>query len=148
MTFGAFVGIGSIEHGIFELFQGSAKPKGIMITSMGPPCVPEEIWNACEPAMTVIPNYFITGLFAILFGVLGLVWSIFFIQRKLGRPILMLLSSAMLLFGGGIFPPVIGLWGGLIATRINRPRRAAAPFSFLAILWPWTLIMLFALLLG
>ena len=144
-SFGAFAGFGAVEHGIFEIMQGNTRPDGVMINSMGPPCQPEQIWNACEPAMTVIPNYLITGILAILFGLIGIIWSLFFIERKHGGLVLMLLSFAMLLFGGGIFPPVIGIIGGLVGTRINKPRRADTPIRFLAVLWPWTLILFFVL---
>lgn len=64
-AFGVFAGIGSVEHGVFEILQGDVRPEGIMISPMGPPCVPEEIWNACEPAMTLIPNFLVTGILAI-----------------------------------------------------------------------------------
>jgi hypothetical protein len=147
-SFGAFAGFGAVEHGMFEIMQGSSRPVSVMINSMGPPCRPEQIWNACEPAMTVIPNYLFTGILAILLGLFGIIWSLFFIERKHGGQILMLLSLAMLLFGGGIFPPVIGFIGGLVGTRINKPRRADTPLGFLSVLWPWTLILFFILLFG
>jgi len=147
-SFGAFACIGAVEHGFFEIMQGSARPDGIMITSMGPPCRPEQIWNACEPAMTVIPNYLITGILAIMFGLIGIIWSLFFIERKVGGLVLILLSIAMLLLGGGIFPPLIGIIGGLTGTRINKPRRTDTPIHFLSVLWPWTLILFFVLLFG
>lgn len=147
-SFGAFAGIGAVEHGIFEIMQGSSRPVGTMINSMGPPCQPEQIWNACEPAMTVIPNYLVTGILAILFGLIGIIWSLFFIERKHGGLVLMLLSIAMLLFGGGIFPPMIGFIGGLVGTRISKPHRADTPIHFLAVLWPWALILFLILLFG
>jgi hypothetical protein len=34
---------------------------------------------------------------------------------------LMLLSIPLLLFGGGIFPPLIGIIAGALGTRINKP---------------------------
>jgi hypothetical protein len=49
-SFGFVAGFGGLEHGYFEILQGNARPDSIMIASMGAPCVPEEIWNACEPA--------------------------------------------------------------------------------------------------
>ena len=133
---------------MFEITQGNVSPAGVMINSMGPPCQPEQIWNACEPAMTVIPNYLITGVLAILFGLIGIIWSIFLIERKHGGLVLMVLSFAMLLFGGGIFPPLIGMIGGLVGTRINKPRRTDSSIRALAVLWPWALILVFVLLFG
>ena len=55
--FGISAGIAGLEHGYFEILQGSTRPAGLLIVSMGPPCVPEEIWNGCEPAMTILPNF-------------------------------------------------------------------------------------------
>lgn len=50
VVFGAFAGFGGIEHGYFEILQGSSSPNGLMIESIGPPCIPAEVWHACEPA--------------------------------------------------------------------------------------------------
>lgn len=72
---GFFAGIGGPEHGYFEIKQGNVRPEGLMIASMGPPCAPKAIWNACEPAMTVIPSFLITGIVATLLGILTMIWS-------------------------------------------------------------------------
>jgi len=148
---GLFAGGASIEHGIFEVLQGNVRPDGLMIASMGPPCQPEAVWNACEPAMTILPSFLITGILAILIGVAVLVWSVAFVQRKSGGLVLIGLSVLMLLFGGGLFPPLIGIIGGAVGTRINvpvkeRPMRAAG--RFFAGLWPWPLIVLSVWLLA
>src|SRR3972149_6730401 len=119
--FGIAAGIAGLEHGYFEILQGNPRPEGLMIVSMGPPCVTEEIWNACEPAMTILPNFLVTGILAVILGLLILIWSSAFVQRKHGGLALILLSVALLLFGGGIFPPLIGLVGGAAGTQINKP---------------------------
>ena len=153
-SFGVFAAIGSIEHGIFEIMQGDVAPAGVMINSMGPPCVPEEIWNACEPAMTILPSFLLTGIVAVVLGMIAMVWSLFFITKRRGGLVLIVLSLAMLLFGGGIFPPVIGMAGGAVGTRINTPiawwrkRFSGGAGRFLAALWPWTVIVLFVGLFG
>lgn len=153
--FGIAAGGASIEHGIFEILQGVAhpntQPEGLMIVSMGPPCVPEEIWNSCEPAMTIIPNFLITGILAVIIGLAVLIWSIFFIQRKHGGTVLMLLSIAMLLLGGGIFPPLIGLMGGAAGIKIDKPLTGKQPGSTLRFstkLWPWPLVIFISWILG
>lgn len=105
---GVFAGGASIEHGIYEILQGNLRPAGLMINSMGPPCQPESVWHACEPAMTIIPSFLISGIVAAAIGAFVLVWSIAFIQKKHGGLIVILASVLMLLFGGGIFPPLIG----------------------------------------
>jgi hypothetical protein len=149
--FGVAAGVAGIEHGIFEILQGNTQPEGLMIASMGPPCVPEEIWNACEPAMTIIPNFLVTGILAVTIGLAVLIWSIFFIQRKHGGTVLILLSIALLLFGGGLFPPLIGIVGSAAGTKINKPLTSKQPGSitcFAAKLWPWPLVIFMVWILG
>ncbi|MBN1428017.1 MAG: hypothetical protein JXB07_06500, partial [Anaerolineae bacterium] len=147
---GVVAGLAGLEHGYFEVLQGNTRPEGLMIVSMGPPCVPEEIWNACEPAMTILPSFLLSGILSLVLGVLIIVWSIGFVQRKHGGWVLILLSAALLLFGGGLFPPLIGLIGGAAGTQINKPL-AGAPGSvtrFTARLWSWPLVVLMVWLLG
>lgn len=142
--FGIAAGIAGIEHGYFETLQGNTRPESLMIASIGPPCVPEEIWNACEPAMTIIPNFVITGILAVIISLLVLIWSIAFVQRKYGGVVLILLSIALLLFGGGLFPPLIGIVGGIAGLKINKPLADKQPSSisqFMAKLWPWPLVI-------
>ena len=147
-------GLAGIEHGVFEMLQGNARPQGLMIASMGPPCVPELAWNQCEPAMTIIPSFAITGILAILLGIMVTVWSAFFVQKKHGGLVLILLSIPLLLFGGGIFPPLIAIIAGAIGTRINKPlnpegsRLSGELLRALALLWPWSLALYVLWVLG
>ncbi|MGD8455038.1 MAG: hypothetical protein PVF83_01545 [Anaerolineales bacterium] len=141
---GALAGAAGIEHGYFEILQGNTRPEGVMIASIGPPCLPDEVWNACEPAMTILPNFLITGILAVLIGLIILIWSIAFVQRKNGGLGLILLSLALLLFGGGLFPPLIGIVGGAAGTKINKPltrKQAGGLLGFAARLWPWPLVV-------
>lgn len=142
--FGIVAGIAGIEHGYFEILQGNTKPESSMISSIGPPCVSEEVWNACEPALTIVPNFLVTGILAVIIGLLVLIWSAVFIQRKHGGIILILLSVALLLFGGGLFPPLIGIVGGIAGMKINKPLPGKQPNSILrfgARMWPWPLVI-------
>jgi hypothetical protein len=149
--FGIAAGIAGLEHGYFEIQQGSTRPDGVMIVSMGPPCTAEEVWNACEPAMTIIPNFLVTGVLAVIIGLLILVWSWAFIQRKHGGLVLILLSIALLLFGGGLFPPLIGIVGGMAGTKINKPlteNKQNRVLQFAARLWPWPLVLFIVWVFG
>jgi hypothetical protein len=92
-----------------------------MFSSMGAPCVPEKIWNACEPAMSLLPNFLITGIITIILGLAIMIWSAAFIQRNHGGLILIGLSIVFLLFGGGFFPPLIGIIAGAAGTQIHKP---------------------------
>jgi hypothetical protein len=142
---GLTAGVAGIEHGIFEILQGSTRPEGLMIASIGPPCVAEQSWNQCEPAMTIIPNLLITGILAVIFGLAVLIWSGFFVQKRRGGLALILLCIPLLLFGGGIFPPLIGIIAGTLGTRIHKPlnpddsRLPGGLVRCLAALWSWVL---------
>jgi hypothetical protein len=151
---GLTAGGAGIEHGIFETLQESTRPEGLMIASIGPPCVPELTWNQCEPAMTIVPSFMITGVLAVIFGLIVLIWSAFFVQRNHGGLVLILLCIPLLLFGGGIFPPLIGIVAGALGTRINKPlnpqgsRLSGGLLRLLAVLWPWSLALYVAWVLG
>ena len=140
-TFGAIMALAGIEHGIGEVLQGSVAPSGVMFRSWSDSAFFRSL--AGEPAMTIIPNLLITGALAILFSLALLVWAILFIQRKNGGLVMILLSIAMLLVGGGIFPPILGVLIGAVATWIHAPisskvHRFDGFRRFLAKLWPWS----------
>jgi hypothetical protein len=140
---GIFAGIGGPEHGYFEILRGNTRPESLMIAAMGPPCVPEEVWHACEPAMTIIPNYLVTGILATLLGIVTMIWAAGFVHKKRGWLVLLLLCLALLLFGGGLFPPLIGIFGSVLASRIHAPvtKTPTRITGALATLWPWTLVV-------
>ena len=149
-TFGLFAGFGGLEHGYFEILQGNARPQSMMIASIGAPCVPEEVWHLCEPAMTILPSFLMTGILSMLFGLATMIWAGAFLEPPRGAPVLVLLSIGLLLFGGGIFPPLIGVVGGVVGTKINTPlkKQTGGFWRVLAKAWPWTIILLFAGLFG
>jgi hypothetical protein len=140
-TFGGLVGLIGIEHGIGEILQGNTVPGGIMILSW-----PDSAFFSVlggEPAMTVVPNLLVTGILAILVSLVYLAWATLFVQRKHGGLVLILLAIPMLLFGGGIFPPVLGILIGAAAAHVNAPlvwwrkHLSAGSRRFLGTLWPW-----------
>ena len=142
-VFGTLAALAGIEHGIGEVLQGNVAPAGLMILSW-----PESEFfriEAGEPAMTIVPNLLITGILAIVASLAFLVWATLFAHRKRGGLVLLLLSIAMLLVGGGFGPPLLGIILSLAASRINAPlewwRRhlPAGARPFLAALWPWSL---------
>ena len=75
-------------------------------------------------------------------------------QRRYGGLVLILLSVGLLLFGGGFFPPLIGIIGGLTGTRINKPLTRSREHSggnlsrWLAWLYPWVLIVFLLQIFG
>jgi hypothetical protein len=147
---GVFAGIAGPEHGIFEIMRGNTRPETLIFPSMGPPCDPEAVWHACEPAMSIIPNYLITGILASLVGLVTILWSVLCLHRKRGGWGLIGLSILLLLVGGGLVPPIIGIIGGILATRVHAPikGRATGASRFLSQLWPWALVAFFVMLWG
>jgi len=146
-TFGGLVGLIGMEHGLGAILQGDVAPESLIFPSWQD----TEFFRILngEPALTLVPNLLVTGILAILISLLFLVWAIWFVQRKHGGQVLMLLSIAMLLVGGGLFPPVFGIILGAAATRIPSPVRTNTPLAWqpvrrsqglrhlLARLWPW-----------
>jgi hypothetical protein len=124
---GVFAGFGGPEHGYFEIQQGHVRPGGLLIHSIGPPCDPEKVWHLCEPAMTIIPSFLVTGLVATTLGLITMIWSIWFLHRRLGGIVLGLLSVALLLAGGGLVPPLIGMIGAAMAGWCHRKTKDGHP---------------------
>lgn len=147
---GIVAGIAGLEHGYFEFLQGDIRPASLAFPSWGPPCVPEKIWHACEPAMSIFPNFLITGILAMLLSLILIVWAGWFVQIRHGGWVQMALSVLLLLFGGGFFPPIIAFVGGLAGIQINRPLagQPARLTRFAAKLWPWSLAIFVGWTLG
>jgi hypothetical protein len=143
-TFGVLVGLAGIEHGFFEILQGTVTPSSIMIDAIGPA---QKFWEyATEPALTIIPNFLVTGILAIIFGLLVTIWAGAFIDRKYGARILLLLSIILWLVGGGFAPIFMSILATAAASRINKPLKWWHTYlpvnlrDFLAKLWPWSII--------
>lgn len=142
-TFGVIVGLAGLEHGIGEILQGRVAPPGLMFPSWPH----SEILAAMagEPAMSVIPDLLLSGCLTVLLSLTTIAWSLAYLGRKHGGIVLMALSFLLLLFGGGMAPPVMGLLVGAAATRIRKPlkrwsvRAPGKPAPLLARLWPYLL---------
>lgn len=152
-TLGVYAGLLGIEHGVFETLQGDVAPSGLMINAIGAPCQADTVWHACFPAITLVPSFLVTGVLAVIFSLIALVWAATFIERKHGGLVLILLSIVMLLVGGGFIPTFISIIAGVAGTRINAPvnwraRLSGSLMSFLAKLWPWTLVTMVVWLPG
>jgi len=103
---GILTGFGGIGHGIFEILQGNRPTKDIL-ERMG--------------AFTIIPNYFLTGIAAIIISSVIIFWTICFIHKKHGPIIYLLLSITLFFVGGGIAMILSFLLTWIVATRINKP---------------------------
>ena len=144
-TLGILVGLAGVEHGILEILQGNVKPNGIMVDAIGPE---QKLWElATETVLTIVPNMLISGILSIILGVLVTIWAYAYVDRKYGAVVLLFLSIALFLVGGGFTPIFITILAFIAATRINRPlkfwrsRVPATLRNLIAMLWPWTLIV-------
>ena len=145
IAFGILTGLAGIEHGIFEMLQGNVTSSGVVIEAIGPA---QKFWEfGTEIAMTVIPNFFVTGILAMIVGFAIIIWSSAFIQSKYGAHVLAILTIMLLLFGGG-FAPIFGaVLAIIVATRINKPLTwwsSHIPVNtrgFLARSWTWFMIV-------
>ena len=143
-SIGVLAGLMGMSHGFPEMLQGNRAPAGKVIDSIGPA---QRFWEyGGEPAFTLIPNFFVTGILASLVSLFVVIWAAAFIDRKHGALVLGLLSIVMFLFGGGFGPPVCAILAIVAAAGIDRPLtwwRKHLPRKlrgFLASLWPWPLI--------
>jgi hypothetical protein len=146
---GVLCGISGLEHGFFETLQGNTAPTDLLISAIGPA---NRFWpGGTETALTIVPNFFITGLLAMLASLLVMVWSLAFIHKKYGSLGFFLLSSFQFLVGGGFAQIFLVLINTLAATQVNAPWkgwRVLLPGFVrrpLAKLW-WLLLLAFDLL--
>jgi len=119
-TIGVLLGIAGLDHGFFEILQGNTPTDGLIIQAIGDA---QQMWfYGTEEAFTIIPNFLVTGILAVLVSLAIIVWSVGFLHTRHGASIFGLLFIALFLVGGGIaaqimFVPVT--WA--VATRINKP---------------------------
>lgn len=144
-VFGVLAGLGGITHGIGEVLQGPVAPDGIWIYSWTQGPIATNMGG--EPGITVVPNLLVTGILTIIISLFVIIWAAILVSRKMGGRILILLSVIMLLVGGGVGPPIMGILAGVAGLGIDAPpgwwrkRLSAGARRFLAALWPWIFVM-------
>ncbi len=118
-TIGILLGVSGINHGFFEVLQGNTSTPGLIIQAIGPA---QRYWvHGTEEALTLIPNFLITGLLSIAVGLTIILWSARGLHTKHGATIFILLFLLLLLVGGGIGQVVFFLPAWAFATLINKP---------------------------
>ena len=78
---GTLLGLaGIINHGIFEVLQGNTPTQTFFIEAIGKA---HRFWiYGTEGAITLIPNFLITGISVIVIGLAIIIWSIKYIHIK------------------------------------------------------------------
>ena len=115
---GIIAGFIGAEHGYYEILQRDKTLNGFVFDAISGTSfsnLPTSQWTGW-PAMTLVQNFLITGIIAILVSLVVIAWSAIFIQRKNGGLTLILLSILMLLVGGGFIPPLFRIIAGVIST--------------------------------
>jgi hypothetical protein len=136
---GSVIGVSGAIHGVYSILKGNAPTGGVMLTSIG--------------AFTLVQNYLTTGILAVGFGLLVVVWAIAFIDRKYGPPVFLALCIGLFLVGGGIAEIAFILFTTLLSTRIHHPlarwhRAAESRFgASLSTLWPYAITLAFSVFL-
>ena len=118
-AFGVLAGLGGLTHGIGEVMQGNIATGGIWIYSWAQGPIATNMGG--EPGITIVPNFLITGILCVAVSLAVIIWAAALVQRKMGGIILVGLSIAMLLVGGGIGPPLIGILAGIAGAGVNSP---------------------------
>ena len=139
--FGAFSGIGGITHAVGEILQGDVAPGGFFFNSWAVGPIAENLGG--QPGLSVIPNVLISGIVTLFVSIAIIVWATAFVRRKYGGSILILLSVLLLLFGGGVGPPAVGILAGFAGRQRGShfrwwaKRLRGGLGRLLARLWPW-----------
>jgi len=144
-TLGTIFGISGMSHGFFETLQGNVPTRGLFIFAIGEA---QKMWpHGNEPAFTIIPNFLLTGIAAMIVGLSIIIWSLGFVHKKNGPTAFILLFILLLIVGGGVAQVLFFPFIWLVSTRINQPLtwwRKVLPIKFqelFARAWPWFLVV-------
>lgn len=152
-TVGAIFGLSGMTHGFAETLQGNTPTGGLFINAVAAGSSWTRWSEGGEGAFTVVPNFLVTGVLAMLVGLAIIVWSLGFVHRRHGPTGFLLLFVLLFLVGGGIGQVVFFIPAWAVATRIHAPLtwwRRALPAGLqhgLARAWPWLLTAASALIL-
>ena len=116
---GTIFGISGINHGFFETLQGNVPTPGSFIFAIGEA---QKMWlHGNEPAFTIIPNFLLTGIAAMIVGLSIIIWSLGFVHKKNGPTVFIHLFILLHLVGGGVAQILFFPFIWLVSTCINQP---------------------------
>lgn len=154
-SIGVLLGLAGIfNHGLFEILQGSITTNGFYIEAIGEN---HRFWlYGTEGAFTLIHNFLITGICAVLAGISLVIWSIKYIHTKYGAIVFLALLILLTLVGGGIghimlFIPVwafttrinksLDWWKKILSGRLRKKSTTLWIYLLLATLISWLIVM-------
>ncbi|GIK42936.1 MAG: hypothetical protein BroJett011_67690 [Chloroflexota bacterium] len=134
-----------MTHGFAETLQGNRPTGGLFINAIAAGSSWTRWTEGGEGAFTIIPNFLLTGILAILTGLAIIIWSVGFVHKRRGPLVYLLLFIVLFLVGGGIGQVAFFIPAWAVATRIHKPLtwwRRVLPAGMrrgLAKAWPWLL---------
>jgi len=151
IAFGLMASITGIMSGIFKILQRNYPTYAFKISSIDPVY---SMWKeSTYAAYTIIPNYLITGIVTLVISILVTIWVLFFIHKKYGSIVMVLLSLLQFFSGGGVAIDV-AILSAIMSTQINRSHLWWSKFlsekihRFFAKLWPWAFAVFILLALA
>jgi hypothetical protein len=124
-TVGVLCGLSGVNHGLFEVLQGHTPTPGLIIQAIGPA---QRFWPlGTEEALTLVPNFLVSGLLSMALGVAIVVWSLRFLDSRRGPAVFLGLFIALFLTGGGIGQVVLFLPAWAFARHMDRPPACPIP---------------------
>lgn len=139
---GVTLAIAAFHHGFFEALQGNKETTGLLIQAIGEE---HRFWvHGTEEAITVIPNFLISGLLTMAISIFAAIWSIKYIDGKYGSAVFLLSFMTLTLVGGGLGHMVffLPIWG--YSTRIRKKLSffnklfSTNTGRFVGKIWPFT----------
>jgi hypothetical protein len=154
-TIGVFLGIaGLLNHGLFEVLQGNTPANGFFIEAIGES---HRFWtHGTEGAVTIIPNFLVTGICAILVSVAVILWSVRYIQVRHGATVFLSLLVLLTFVGGGIGHVILFLptwayptginksldwWDRILPARLRKSLSSLWIYSLVATSVSWLVVM-------
>lgn len=114
-TSGVVFAAAGIEHGVGEILQGNVPPPALVFPSW-PDSDFLRILSG-EPALSILPDLRTTGMITVLVSLITIAWSLLLLRRERGAIVQIALYLMLLLVGGGLAPPVMGIILAAIAAR-------------------------------
>jgi hypothetical protein len=125
-TLGVLFAVSGLNHGLFETLQGNTPTPGLFIRSIGPH---QQMWPyGTEDAFTLIPNFLASGVVAIAISLVIVVWSLWFVDRKHGSAVFLLLFILLFLSGGGVAQVVFFTLAWAVSLGIHKPPKWPSRF--------------------
>jgi hypothetical protein len=152
-TIGVIFGLGGMPHGFGEILQGNTPTGGMFINAIAAGSTWTCWSEGGEGAFTIIPNFLVTGILAMLIGLAIIIWSLGFVHKPRGPIVFLLLFILLFLVGGGIGQVAFFIPAWVAATRIHKPLRwwrrvfPAGVRSGFAKVWRWLLTLAALLIL-